>query len=494
MGRRIGNGVGHGAAGGAAPAPVASPAGRPLCDPADRTSLLWAAILASSLGFIDSSVTAIAIPAIRSALDAGLTGAQWISNAYLVALSALVLAGGAMGDRFGVARIFRLGIVVFAAGSLACTLAQDTGSMIAARAFKGIGAALMVPGSMALIGRLYPREERGRALGLWAAASTATTALGPVLGGMILTWGGPEAWRIVFAVNLPLGAGAWWILRTRVRHDPGRPGTPVDWGGAALATLGLGLGAAALTGAGALAWPLGGAALAVLAGFVAWEARSPHPMMRLGLFADPGFAAANLATLFLYFGLAAVMFYLPMVAIAAWRVTPLEVTAAFVPLSVMIGLLSAPAGRWADRVGAAPLIAGGSALVALAYAALAMTAGQADFWGRAVPAMVVSGLGMALVVAPLTAAVMAAAGDAEQGAASGINNAVSRVAGTMAVAAMGTLAGSVYGTAGPGFGLPGVAPEHVAATGRAFAAVAWTAAAAAAAAAAISLGRARRRG
>lgn len=163
------------------------------CAAGDRGVILWAAILASSMGFIDSSVTSIALPAMRAALGASLPEAQWINAAYLLAVSSLVLVGGAMGDRFGIARIFSFGILVFVGGSLACAFAVTPEQMIAARAVKGVGAAMMVPGSMAMISRAYPRDERGRALGLWAAASTLTTALGPVIGGMFVTWGARSA-------------------------------------------------------------------------------------------------------------------------------------------------------------------------------------------------------------------------------------------------------------------------------------------------------------
>ena len=458
-------------------APVSLP---PLCAPEARKWVLTTAILASSLGFIDGSVTSIAMPAMRASLAASLVEAQWIGNAYLLALSALVLAGGAMGDRFGVARVFGAGIAVFVVASLVCAVAPTAGALIAARVVQGVGAALMVPGSMAIIARAYPKAERGRALGIWAAASAITTAAGPILGGLLLTWGPDWSWRLIFAVNLPLGAFAIWILATKVRADPSRPEIAIDMVGALLATAGLGLAAYALTDPGPRATVTLAAGAAALALFVLWEARAAHPMMRLGLFRDRGFSAANVATFFLYFALSAVLFFLPMTAISAWGATEIEVTAAFVPLSVLIGALSTPAGRMADKIGAGPMIAGGSALVGLAYGALALTAGEADFWGRAVPAMTVAGLGMALVVAPLSAGVMARVSEAEQGAASGINNAVSRVAGLVAVALLGPVAASAYAKAGgaASFGEPGVAgAAHAAATSAGFGAVAGIAAA-----------------
>jgi EmrB/QacA subfamily drug resistance transporter len=461
------------------------------CVEADRPIILWAAILASSMGFIDSSVTAIAMPAMRAALGATLAQAQWINAAYLLALSALVLAGGAMGDRFGTARIFVTGIWIFVAGSLACAFALTPEQMIAARAIKGIGAALMVPGSMAMVSRAYPRAERGRALGLWAAASTMTTALGPVLGGMLITWGGEFGWRLIFALNLPLGLASVWLIRGRTPGDIGQPGVKVDLVGAALASVGLGLLAWALIrpGAEVALWL---PAIAMLAAFVVWEILTPAPMIRLGLFRNRSFAVTNLVTLSLYFALNGVMFYLPMTVVSAWGVSELEVTAAFLPISILIALLSAPAGRWADRFGPGPLMAAGSALVACAYAGLAMTAMEADFWGRTVPLMVLAGIGLGLVVAPLTAAVMQAAEEGEQGAASGINNAVARVAGLIAVALLGRVADAAYGPGTPGFGVGGEGAAHLAATGSAFGQVAMIGAAMAAIAALLAAGTGRK--
>lgn len=423
------------------------------------------------MGFIDSSVTAIAMPAMRAGLGASLVQAQWINAAYLLAVSSLVLAGGALGDRFGTAQVFAAGIWIFVAGSVACALALDPGQMIAARAVKGIGAALMVPGSMALVSRAYPVADRGRALGLWAAASTMTTALGPVLGGMMITWGGEAGWRMIFGLNLPLGLAALALIRGRTGRDRGAAVLRVDWAGVVLATLGLGLLAWALTQPGA---PLGLWLLTVLtlAAFLVWQAIAPAPMLRLGMFRSRLFSLTNLVTLFLYFALNGVMFYLPMSAVSAWGVTELQVTAAFLPISVLIGLLSAPAGRWADRIGPGPLMAVGSALVACAYAGLWWTAASGDFWGHVVPLMALCGLGLGLAVAPLTAAAMQGAEDGEQGAASGVNNAVARVAGLIAIAALGQVAERAYGSGMPGFGLPGAGPVHLAATGAAFGSVA----------------------
>jgi EmrB/QacA subfamily drug resistance transporter len=456
------------------------------CAESDRSIILWAAILASSMGFIDSSVTSIAMPAMREALHATLTQAQWINAAYLLSLSSLVLVGGAMGDRFGIARVFSIGILIFVTGSLACAVALTPELMIAARAVKGVGAALMVPGSMAMIARAYPPDDRGRALGLWAAASTLTTALGPVLGGMFITWGGEAGWRLIFALNLPLGLAALWLINGRTPGDVGKPGLRVDLPGGILATLGLGLMAWVLTEASAPAW-VALAALASLAVFLAWEAMTPAPMLRLGIFRNRIMAVTNLVTFVLYFALIGVMFYLPMTAVSAWGVTALDVSAAFLPISILIGLLSAPAGRMADRWGAGPLMAAGCTLVALAYAGLWLLAPEGKFWAHIVPLIALAGTGLGLAVAPLTAAAMQGAAEGEQGAASGINNAVARVAGLVAVALLGRVAAWAYGAGQPGFGVTGASPAHLAATGAAFGAVALIASLMAAVAAILAL-------
>jgi EmrB/QacA subfamily drug resistance transporter len=460
------------------------------CDPAARKWVLTVAILASSLGFIDSSVTAIAMPAIRASLGASLVQAQWISSAYLLVLASLILAGGALGDRFGTVRIFSGGIGIFIIASVLCALSPNAGTLIAARALKGFGAALMVPGSMAIIGKAYPRGERGRAIGLWSAASAITMAIGPVVGGLLLSLGPDWAWRVIFAINLPLGVLALWLLFAHVRPDAGRRGAPVDLAGAVLATAGLGLMAYALTSPGAKAWLSGLAGLGTFAAFLLWEARTPAPMMRLSLFRDRGFAGANAATFFLYFALTAVSFYLPMTAISAWGVGAAAVTAAFLPFSIIIGVMSGPAGRLADRTGPAPPVAAGAILVALAYAMLAALAGQAAFWGVAVPCMIVAAIGMGLVVAPLSAGVLASVGDDEQGAASGINNAVARVASLVAVALGGTVAALGYAAAGGTVSFAGAdaaGAGHIAATSAGFAWVAGMAAVCAGLSAVITL-------
>ncbi|MEM6610458.1 MAG: MFS transporter [Pseudomonadota bacterium] len=462
------------------------------CAPEARIFILIAAILGSALGFIDGTVIAIALPAIRAGLGASLVEAQWINNGYLLPLGALILLGGAFGDKFGTARIFAAGIAVFVVASLVCAAAPTTQIMIGARVVQGIGAAMMVPGSLAMIARAYPEAERGRAIGIWAAASALTTALGPILGGLALSLGGPEMWRLIFAINLPLGGLALYLILTRVGDDPTRSAAPLDVVGAALITAGLGLVAFGLTAAAEghgdvrpLPVAAGFAAIAI---FVFWEARARAPMVPLSLFQDRGFAMANLATLLIYFAFSTIVFFLPMTLIAGWGLDEFLASAAFAPLSVFIPLLSAQAGKLADRIGPGPLIGAGAALMTLAYLGLVAIMPSQEFWTRLLPVTAVMGAGMGLVVAPLSTAIMGGAPSALAGTASGINNAVGRVAGLVSVALMGTIVGAAYLRLGgtDSFGVFSDAPGHGAAMIAAFQTLCWLCAALSALAALLS--------
>ncbi|WP_230374213.1 MFS transporter [Pontivivens ytuae] len=466
---------------------TAAPGGQEtFCPKKRRRFVLIAAILASAMGFIDGSVVSVAVPAMRESLNASLADIQWVNNAYMLTLSAFILVGGAAGDRYGVARVFVWGIGLFVVASVLCALAPTVETLIPARALKGIGAAIMVPGSLAIISKSYPKGERGQAIGIWAAASAVTTAIGPILGGAILSAGNAEFWRVIFLINLPIGAIALWLLIVKVPRDEAEHDDPLDWTGAALATLALGLIAWAMTGpegengvpdTGHIA-TFGIAGLAALVAFVVWEGRAKHPMMPLRLFAMPGFASANAVTFTLYFALGAVLFYLPMTLISGWGISEVQVTLLFLPLTLFIAPMSAPIGKLADKVGPAPLIGAGSACVALAYASLAYGIGWQSFWAHVLPSMALMGFGMGLVVSPLSAAVMGSVEDEDSGAASGINNAISRMAGLVAVAAMGGVAAAAFAGAGGdvtiGFGDPDAGADP---TSAGFAAIAWVTAA-----------------
>ena len=469
------------------------------CPPRLRPFVLVTTILASAMGFIDGSVVSIAIPAIRADLGASLGDAQWVSNGYMLLMASLILIGGAAGDRFGLRRVFGLGIVVFVLASLLCAAAPSPLVLIVCRAVQGFGAAFMVPGSLALIAKAYPRDERGRAIGIWATAASLTTILGPVVGGGLLSVLGNWSWRLVFAINLPFGAAALVLLWLRVPADPAADGRRLDWLGGVLVTLALLLIALGLTGESGGGVPdtgrivaYCGAGLALLGGFLFWEARTTAPMLPLRLFRNRAFSGANALTFALYFSLGAISFYQPMTLIAGWGVTPAIVSVVFLPVGICLTLLSSVSGGLADRFGTAKLIAGGASLVALAFAGLAATAPLQNVWSCVLPLMSLMGIGMGFVVTPLSTAVMTSVADNDTGTASGVNNAVARVAGLFAVAVMGGVAALVFGHvlggnagAGVSFGRPPVvgslAPdiEHlrVAATNAAFSAIAWSTAA-----------------
>jgi MFS family permease len=324
-----------------------------------------------------------------------------------------------------------------------------------------------------VLNRAYPRAERGAAIGFWAGTSALTTALGPIIGGLVLTFGGPEMWRAVFAINLPFGALALWLLFTAVTPERPDARAPVDALGAALAVAALFTLAFALSGAehgGGVLWGWLASGLGLLGLFVLVEARSAHPMMPLDLFRNPVFALTNLFSLVIYGALAAVFFFLPMVLIALWNVTEILVAAMFAPLSVFIASLSGPAGRWAGRIGPKPFLAAGSALVALGYATLWLAAPHQALWSGVFVAMSFIGCGMALLVAPLSTAVMGAVPEASGGTASGVNNAISRMASMLGIATFGAVAALVYAQAGGtlSFAAEGGDADHVARSIRAF--------------------------
>jgi len=411
--------------------------------PCRRKKLALAAtILGSSMAFIDSSVVNVALPSLQNELGASVAAMQWVVDAYLLFLASLVLVGGALGDRFGRRRIFVIGIVVFTFASAACGFAPNSAALIVARAAQGIGAALLVPGSLAILGAVFDESERGRAIGIWAGFGAITSALGPVAGGWLVD---AFSWRAIFFLNLPVAA-ATLVLALIAVPDSRQSGAPqrMDWAGAAAAALGLGALAYGLTRASAhgfaepavLASVAGGGL--VLVGFVALEAASTQPMMPLDVFQSRDFSGANLVTLLLYFGLSGALFFLPLTLIRAHGYTATEAGAALLPLPVIIGALSRVMGGMADRSGPRVLLIAGPCIAGLGFALFALPrAGDVSYWSRFFPALTLIGLGMTLAVTPLTTTVMASVPAARTGVASGINNAVARVAGLVAVAALG---------------------------------------------------------
>jgi EmrB/QacA subfamily drug resistance transporter len=407
--------------------------------------VLAGTVLGSSLAFIDSSAVNLTLPVIQQRLGGGLGAAQWIVNAYALMLGALVLAGGAAADRYGRKRVFLIGVALFAAASAACGLAPSLSTLIAARAAQGVAAAILTPASLALLGASFDDKARGQAVGVWAGASGLMSAVGPVLGGWLAE---TVSWRAVFAINLPLAAVAVWLTWSGARESRGASRGRVDWAGAATATAGLGLLTWALTeapkrGADPVVLATFGAGVLLLAGFLAIEARAENPMMPLGLFRSVPFSGLNGLTLLLYAAFGGALFLLPFELIRVHRYPPATAGAALLPLSIGLAMLSPLSGRLASRLGARPMLLGGGLTVGAGFALLAWRAGDPGYWTGAFPGLLLVAVGMGIAVAPLTDAVLSAVPGEREGAASGINNAVARIAGLLAVA----LAGFVLGGA-----------------------------------------------
>lgn len=412
-----------------------------------RPFVLAATILASAMAFIDGSVVTIALPIMQSEMAADLAALQWVVNGYTLFLGALILVGGAAGDRFGRRRLFVLGTVGFAIASALCALSPSLSWLITARATQGAFAALMVPQSLAIISAAFPPDIRGRAIGTWAGASALTTAMGPALGGALIDTFG---WRVAFWINLPIAAVVVFLALRHVPESRSKNATgPLDWQGALLAVAAAGLFTLGLT---ALAGRSGGwvalglclAGIAAGALFVAAERRTPSPLMPLALFASPAFAGANLATFLLYGALSGMLFLLPFDLMGPRGMTAGQVGLVLLPLGLIIGLFSAHAGALADKIGARVFLVAGS--LAAAGSGLVFAIGLPGLAGVLGP-VILLGVGMALVVAPLTTVVMNSAPDASSGAASGINNAVSRLAGLFAVALVGAATALVFAAA-----------------------------------------------
>lgn len=402
--------------------------------------VLIGTVLGSSLAFIDGSAVNLTLPVIQRELGGDAGSAQWIMNAYLLFLGALVLAGGAAADRYGRRNVFVVGVIVFSCASALCGLAPSLHLLIASRALQGVGAALLVPASLAILGASFEKDHRARAIGIWAGAGGLMSAIGPVLGGWLTD---TVSWRAVFLINLPLAALAIGFILAGARESRAAQAGPIDWAGALSVTVGLAAITWSLTEAparGFAAEPvIAGLLLGVgaLAAFIVIERQAENPMVPLTLFSSPTFAGANGLTFLLYAAFGGALFLLPFQLIDVHGYSAGRAGAALLPLSIGLAVLSPLAGAMTVRVGVRLMLTVGPLLVAGGFALLAVRSGEADYWGGVFPGLALLALGMGVAVAPLTDAVLGAVPEAYEGAASGVNNATARVGGLAAVALAG---------------------------------------------------------
>jgi len=407
-----------------------------------KRGTLVVAVLGSSMAFLDGTVVNVALPVMQQELSASVAVAQWIVEAYALFLAALVLVGGALGDQLGRKRTFLGGVVLFAAASAGCGIAPTSAALVAMRAVQGVGAALLVPGSLALISAANENEtERGAAIGTWSAFSAITAAIGPVAGGWVVAHG---SWRWLFFFNVPVAAIVIAIAVRGVAESRDETAHGVDWLGALLAAIGLGFVVYALIESERDGWTATNVVLevlgvATLALFVFVESRLRSPMVPLALFRSPVFSGTNALTFLLYGALGGGLFFVPFDLIQVQHYSPTAAGASLLPFILIISAMSRPMGKLSQRIGARRLLCVGPIIAGAGFALLAMPRIGGNYFLTFFPGIVVLGIGMGITVAPLTSAVMGSVDSHHAGVASGINNAVSRAASLIAVAAFGAL-------------------------------------------------------
>jgi EmrB/QacA subfamily drug resistance transporter len=404
---------------------------------------LVAAIMGSFVAGLDATAVNVALPAIRADLGGGLAGQQWISNAYLLALGSLILVGGSLGDLYGERRVFSIGVAGFGLVSTLCAIAPSIEFLVACRALQGAFGALLTPSALAVIVAAFPREERGGAIGSWTAWAGIATVIGPLAGGFLVD---AVSWRLIFAVNIPFVVITLILVSVAVpTREPGAVHAPIDWLGAALTFFGLAGPVLALIRQPVVGWgspqvwapALGG--LALLATFVVHEQRTPSPMLPMGLFKRRNFAIGNLETVAMYGGLSITFFLLVLFLqeVAGYRA--LAAGFALMPSTIVMFLLSKRMGQLADRYGPRLFMGLGPLLAAVGLALMLRLGAHVNYFTDLFPALVVFSLGLACTVAPLTATVLSDAEESNAGIASGVNNAIARVAGLIAIAAVGAV-------------------------------------------------------
>ena len=415
--------------------------------------VIAATVLGSGIAFLDSTVVNVALPAISEDLGAGIRGLQWVLDGYLVTLTALILLGGSLGDHYGRRRMFVYGLIAFTIASVLCGVAPNTGTLIFARALQGVGGAFLVPGSLAIISATFHAEDRARAIGAWSGLAGVSSALGPLVGGYLVD---AVSWRWVFFINVPLAAIAIWIA---LRHVPesrdetvtGRPDVP----GALLASAGLaGLAYAFIEGPGGVTPGIivtGVLGAAALLAFVAVEMRTPNPMLPMDLFRSQQFTGANLTTLAVYTALGGALFLVVLELQLVMGYSALEAGIALFPVTALMLFLSPRTGMLAQRIGPRIPMTVGPFVVAVGLVLFARVDDGGSYIAVVLPAAVVFGLGLSLTVAPLTAAVLGAVEDRHVGIASGVNNAVARLAGLLAVAVLPGIVGLDTASGGSDF-------------------------------------------